>query len=112
MKNNLVKILATLGLIVAIALILRGVFDVGKIGVKSFSNKKTILDLPILECEFKDDVANTDYVDIYDLNELVASSEFKKFPKKSMQIKSTSIKPVGLIISPFSFFVDSNVMDL
>ena len=56
MKNNLVKILSTLGLIVAIALILRGVFDVGKIGIKSFSNKKTITDLPILECEFKDDV--------------------------------------------------------
>ena len=34
MKNNLVKILATLGLIIAIALILRGVFDVGKIGFK------------------------------------------------------------------------------
>ena len=44
MKNNFVKILATLGLIVAIALILRGVFDVGKIGIKSFSNKKTITD--------------------------------------------------------------------
>ena len=29
MKNNVVKILATLGLIVAIALILRGVFDIG-----------------------------------------------------------------------------------
>ena len=29
MKNNLVKILATLGLIFAIALILKGVFDVG-----------------------------------------------------------------------------------
>ena len=56
MKNNFVKILATLGLIIAIALILKGVFDVGKIGIKSFSNKKTITDLPILECEFKDDV--------------------------------------------------------
>ena len=46
MKSNLVKILATLGLIVAIALILRGVFDVGKIGFKNFSSK-----LPILKCE-------------------------------------------------------------
>ena len=35
MKNNLVKILATLGLIVAIALILKGVFDVGNIGMKN-----------------------------------------------------------------------------
>ena len=46
MKSNLVKILATLGLIVAIALILIGVFDVGKIGFKNFSSK-----LPILKCE-------------------------------------------------------------
>ena len=52
MKNNIVKILATLGLIVAIALILKGVFDVGKIGVNKISKssglsseyKKEILD--------------------------------------------------------------------
>ena len=36
MKSNLVKILATLGLIVSIALILKGVFGVGKIGIKNF----------------------------------------------------------------------------
>jgi hypothetical protein len=41
MKNNLVKILATLGLIVAIALILRGVFDVGKIGFNKIGNKSS-----------------------------------------------------------------------
>ena len=41
--NNLVKILATLGLIIAIALILKGVFGVGKIGFKSFSNNKNII---------------------------------------------------------------------
>ena len=35
--NNLVKILATLGLIVAIALILKGVFGVGKVTTKKFS---------------------------------------------------------------------------
>ena len=92
MKNNLVKILATLGLIIAIALILRGVFDVGKIGIKSFSNKKTMTDLPILECEFKDDVANTDYVDIYDLNELVSSSEFKRFPKNISENEKNIIR--------------------
>ena len=45
MKNNLVKILATLGLIVAIALVLKGVFGVGKIGLKSlFNNKQIIFD--------------------------------------------------------------------
>ena len=40
MKNNLVKILATLGLIVAIALILRGVFGVGKIGFENLFGRK------------------------------------------------------------------------
>ena len=34
MKNNVVKILATLGLIVALALVLKGVFGVGEIGLK------------------------------------------------------------------------------
>ena len=43
MKNNLVKILATLGLIVALALVLKGVFGVGKIGLKSFFNNKQII---------------------------------------------------------------------
>ena len=58
---NLVKILGTFGLIIAIALILRGVFDVGKIGIKSFSSK-----LPILKCTFQDtDGSKTDH--IYDL---------------------------------------------
>ena len=40
--KNLVKILATLGLIVAIALILKGVFGIGKIGVNKISKKNTI----------------------------------------------------------------------
>ena len=37
MKNNLVKILGTFGLIIAIALILKGVFGVGKVTTKKFS---------------------------------------------------------------------------
>ena len=40
MKNNLVKILATLGLIVALALVLKGVFGVGKIGFSKISFNK------------------------------------------------------------------------
>jgi hypothetical protein len=78
MKNNLVKILATLGLIVAIALILRGVFDVGKIGIKSFSSK-----LPILKCTFQDtDGSKTDH--IYDLEKIRLNNPLnarKDFPK-------------------------------
>ena len=42
MKNKVVKILATIGLIIAIVLILRGVFDVGKIGFKNLSSKTYI----------------------------------------------------------------------
>jgi hypothetical protein len=38
--NNLVKILATLGLIVAIALILKGVFGIGELGGKKLSKIK------------------------------------------------------------------------
>ena len=43
MKNNLVKIIATFGLIVVIALILKGIFGVGKIGFKSLTNKNIII---------------------------------------------------------------------
>ena len=64
MKNNLVKILATLGLIVAIALILRGVFDVGKIGFKNFSSK-----LPILKCEIYD-TDGSKKIEFYDLEQI------------------------------------------
>ena len=64
MKNNLVKILATLGLIVAIALILRGVFDVGKIGIKNFSSK-----LPILKCEIYD-TDGSKKIQFYDLEKI------------------------------------------
>ena len=94
MKNNLVKILATLGLIVAIALILRGVFDVGKIGIKNFSSNKTnpkYSNLPTLECKFNDDVANKDYVDIYDLEELYKTSEFKYFPSNVSEKEKKNI---------------------
>ena len=64
MKNKAVKILATLGLIVAIALILRGVFDVGKIGFKNFSSK-----LPILKCEIYD-TDGSKRIEFYDLEKI------------------------------------------
>ena len=50
--NNFVKILATLGLIVAIALILKGVFGVGKIGFKKVSNNsKEKISIVRFSCE-------------------------------------------------------------
>ena len=47
--KNLVKILATLGLIVAIALILKGVFGIGEIGVKKISKNRKLRLLDINE---------------------------------------------------------------
>jgi len=97
MKNNLVKILATLGLIVAIALILRGVFDVGKIGFKNFSSK-----LPILKCEiFDPNAKNT--IEFYDLEKIKNDDptqymskeemkELKKLPKLEMVTFGDNVK--------------------
>ena len=42
MKNNLIKILATLGLIIAIAVILKSVFGIGKIGFSNLPSKTYI----------------------------------------------------------------------
>ena len=36
MNKKFIKILSTFGLIIAIALILNGIFDIGKIGIKNF----------------------------------------------------------------------------
>jgi len=41
MKSNLVKIIGTLGLIIAIAVILKSVFGIGKIGISKLSNKSS-----------------------------------------------------------------------
>ena len=54
--NNLVKILATLGLIVAIALVLKGVFGIGELGIKKITKKITKTPktkLPDLECTLR-----------------------------------------------------------
>ena len=65
MKNNLVKILGTFGLIIAIALILKGVFGVGKIGFKEISKTS---EFPILKCV--SDNNGKIYVDIIDLQNI------------------------------------------
>ena len=43
MKKTIIRVLATIGLVIAIFLILKGVFDIGKIGIKSFSSNKNII---------------------------------------------------------------------
>ena len=42
MNKNLIKILSTIGLIVAIALILKGVFGIGKLGINNLTNNNII----------------------------------------------------------------------
>ena len=64
MKSNLVKIISTLGLIIVIAVILKSVFGIGKIGFKNLSSK-----LPILKCEiFDPNAKNT--IEFYDLEQI------------------------------------------
>ena len=56
MSKNLIKILSTLGLIVAIALIFKGIFGVGNIGFKNVTksfNKDKNKKLPTLECTIR-----------------------------------------------------------
>ena len=56
MNKNLIKILSTLGLIVAIALILKGVFGIGGVSVNKIKKnitKTTKTKLPTLECTIR-----------------------------------------------------------
>ena len=56
MNKNLIKILSTLGLIVAIALILKGVFGIGGVSVNKIKKnitKTTKTKLPTLECTLR-----------------------------------------------------------
>ena len=56
MSKNIKKILATIGLIVAIFLIFKGIFDIGEIGVKNVTKKITKTQktkLPNLECTIR-----------------------------------------------------------
>jgi hypothetical protein len=79
MKNKVVKILATLGLIVAIALILRGVFGVGKIGFKNFSSK-----LPILKCEIYD-TDGSKKIEFYDLEQIKNDDPTQNMSKEKIK---------------------------
>ena len=42
MNKKFIKILSTFGLIIAIALILNGIFDIGKIGIKNFKGNSLL----------------------------------------------------------------------
>ena len=63
MKSNLVKILATLGLIIAIAVILKSVFGIGKIGVSKITNSGNSNIIVFDKCYPPDEYASFD--DLY-----------------------------------------------
>ena len=80
MKSNLVKIIATFCLIIVIAVILKSVFEIGKIGVKSVSNKvssnkassnkvSSSKILPVLKCEIYD-TDGSKKIEFYDVEQI------------------------------------------
>ena len=84
MNKNLIKILSTLGLIVAIALILKGVFGVGDVGFKKVTesfNKAKKTKLPTLECTIR--IEGETNKQIFNLQKLV-DNEPKDIPMDSM----------------------------
>ena len=84
MNKNLIKILSTLGLIVAIALILKGVFGVGNVGFKKVTesfNKSKKTKLPTLECTIR--IEGETNKQIFNLQKLV-DNEPKDIPIDSM----------------------------
>ena len=91
MKNNITKILATIGLLIIIFILLKSFFGVGKAGFEKIKTKVSKSNLPTLECTFKDDVANSNYVDIFDLAELNDTSDFKSFPSNASEQDKKSI---------------------
>ena len=84
MNKNLIKILSTLGLIVAIALILKGVFGVGDVSFKKITknfNKAKKTKLPTLECTIR--IEGETNKQIFNLQKLV-DNEPKDIPMDSM----------------------------
>ena len=70
MKSNLVKIVGTLGLIIAIAVILKSVFGIGNIGFKSILNKVSSSKiLPVLKCEIYD-TNGSKKIEFYDVEQI------------------------------------------
>ena len=79
MKSNLVKIIATFCLIIVIALILKGIFGVTKIGISNFSSK-----LPILKCEIFD-IDGSKKIEFYDLEKIKKNDPTQGMTKDQIQ---------------------------
>ena len=95
MKNNLVKILATLGLIIAIAVILKLVFGIGKNGVSKLSNKSS-KSLPILRCEI-DRMDGSKKVQIYDFEKISSEDPTKNLSTE--EAEKYSLRRHGIWVS-------------
>ena len=86
MKSNLVKIVATLGLIIVIAVILKSVFGIGKIGVNKITRLfKNPPDLPILRCTIKVGEESTSLT--YNLQSII-NMRPKDLPKDNMNFRN------------------------
>ena len=82
-SNNFVKVLATIGLIIAIGLILRGVFDVGKVGYKkvkkNITKEKTFKDVTFT-CEGQATTKTKDLTgDYYDTDTVSFIDHYQMF---------------------------------
>tara|TARA_R110000796_G_scaffold3197_4_gene12241 strand:+ start:1394 stop:1948 length:555 start_codon:yes stop_codon:yes gene_type:complete len=65
MKNNLVKIVATFGLIVVIAVILKSVFGIGKIGVSKITNSDNSKNIIFDKCWRAKELTSDGKIEIY-----------------------------------------------
>ena len=111
MKNNFVKILATLGLIVAIALILKGVFGTSMIGVKKISKIiSNFKKLPKLECTIRVGEKKTKMT--YDL-QYYKDNKPKDIPSDPMQAsKYWNKDPLKLtLVSENDNYYSLNIID-
>jgi len=86
MKSNLVKIIATFGLIVVIALVLKEMFGIGEIGVNKITRLfKNPPDLPILRCTIKVGEESTSLT--YNLQSII-NMRPKDLPKDNMNFRN------------------------
>jgi len=80
MKKKIIRVLATIGLVIAIFLILKGVFDIGKIGIKSFSSNKNIIFEKCYDTDefssYKKSVSASDFENLTQLTNLSVSLIF------------------------------------
>ena len=98
MNKKVKTTLATIGLLIVIFLVLRGVFDLGKIGFKSFLSK-----LPTLKCEIFDPNAKNP-IYFYDLEDIKNNDPLQGLKK----VKEKYLEKSNLEIVTFGDDVNNN----